>query len=103
MATVEVMRPIVRKFESPLIFNSRLTAYGNNQAVTIVDMKSEVLRPIKIIQRPAVCYERAVSTLSWGYGMTPSNKSKSRPLLAIGWDKVIMLMSVKDESQEIDL
>ena len=80
-------------------------AFGALETVTIVDMRSEDVRtrPIKIIQRPPICHEKAIPTLSWGYGLTPADRNKSRPLLAIAWDKVIKLMCVNDESREINL
>ena len=67
-------------------------------------MKSDdVRRPIKIIQRPPICYDKAIPTLSWGYGLTPSDRNNSRPLLAIAWDKVIKLMVVNDETRDFEL
>lgn len=72
--------------------------------MTIVDMKcDDVRRPIKIIQRPPICHDKAIPTMSWGYGLTPSNRNKSVPLLAIAWDKCIKLMCVKDETRELEL
>ena len=69
--------------------------------MNVIDMKSEARRAIKIIKRPPVCYERAIPSLSWGYGVSPSDKSRSKPLLAIGWDKVIKLMSLDDDAQDL--
>ena len=67
-------------------------------------MKSEdVRRPVKIIQRPPICCEKAIPTLAWGYGLNPSDRQKSGPLLAIAWDKIIKLMSVNEETREIEL
>ena len=80
-----------------------LTAFGEGAAVTIVDMKSDVRRPIKIIQRPPVCYKMSIPCISWGYGITPNDKNSSGHLLAVSWDKTIKLMSVKDDSQELEI
>lgn len=57
----------------------------------------DMRRPITIIQRPPVCHDKAIPTLSWGEGLTPIERNKSKPLLAIAWDKVIKLMCVNDE------
>ena len=78
-----------------------LTAFGAIGTVNVIDMRSEARRAIKIIKRPPVCYERAIPSLSWGYGVSPSDKSRSKPLLAIGWDKVIKLMSLDDDAQDL--
>lgn len=61
-------------------------------------MQSEAISPIRIVKRPAICNERAIATLAWGYGLTPVDADHSRPLLAIAWDKVIILMAVCEES-----
>ena len=75
-----------------------LTAFGESSSVTIVDMRNDVRRPIKIISRPPICYERTIPSTSWGYGLSPNDKFHSKHLLAIAWDKIIKLMSVRDDT-----
>jgi len=73
-----------------------LTAFGDNETVTVVDMKANERRPLTIIKRPYVCDDRAIPMCSWGYGLTPADRNQSKPLLAIAWDKVIKLMTVNE-------
>ena len=63
----------------------------------------DVRRPIRIIQRPPICNDKAIPTLAWGYGLTPSDRNQSRPLLAVAWDKVVKLMIVNDETRDLEL
>jgi hypothetical protein len=35
--------------------------------------------------------------MDWGYGLTPSMREKTIPILAIAWDRIIQLIYVTEE------
>lgn len=40
--------------------------------------------------------DKCTPSLSWGYGLSPSDPTQSSDLLAIAWDKSVILMSLFD-------
>ena len=57
------------------------------------------LYPVKEIykvQKPSFCKEKSIPYVSWGYGLTPTLRDKTLPILAMEWDKVIQLAYVDD-------
>ena len=69
--------------------------------VSLCEMRQFPPKPLQVIKRPAFCKEKSVPYIDWGYGLTPMNRERTLPLMAIAWDKVIQLMYVDDEQQTI--
>ena len=40
--------------------------------------------------------------MDWGYGLTPQERERTLPLLAIAWDKVIQLLYVNDQTNQLE-
>lgn len=89
-ATISVQRPSkLPSHYSPFCDRSCLTAFGATNMVTIVEMKQFPPRPLMTIHRPAVCKEKSVPTIDWGFGLTPCERERTLPLMAIAWDKIV--------------
>ncbi len=60
-------------------------------------MNSAKVAPIYKYPRPAYCHgTKANPSVSWGVGLSPANTQEPTQLLAIAWDKVIVLMNLFD-------
>ena len=96
-ATISVQRTSnLPSHYSPFCDISCLTAYGATNMITIVEMRQFPPRPLKTIKRPAACKEKSVPSIDWGYGLTPQERERTLPLMAIAWDKIIQLLYVND-------
>ena len=106
--TIAVLRPqpsLQKKERKSFCETACLTAFGANELVTVIDMKSEEKRPLKVVKRPPspIVDERSVPLVAWGHGLTPADRSHSKNLLAIGFDKALILMSVDEETQDLEV
>ena len=102
-ASISVQRPSnLPSHYSPFCDASCLTAFGATNLITIVEMKQFPPRPIKTINRPAVCKEKSVPSIDWGYGLTPYERTRTLPLMAIAWDKIVQLCYINDETKQIE-
>ena len=71
-ASISVQRPAnLPSHYSPFCDTACLTAFGATNMVTIVEMRQWPPKPLNILKRPAVCKEKSVPSLDWGYGLTP--------------------------------
>ena len=41
------------------------------------------------IVKPKFMKPKSLPSLDWGFGLTPSHREKTLPILAFAWDKVI--------------
>lgn len=99
-ATISVMRPsTLPSHYSPWCDTSCFTAYGATNMITIVEMRQFPPRPMKTIKRPAICKEKSVPSIDWGYGLTPQERERTLPLMVIAWDKVVQLLWVNDDTK----
>ena len=95
--SIAVQRPKNGKaYFSEFCNKSCLTAIGGQNQVSILSLKPFPAKELKTIENPAVCENNLEPNFSWGYGLTPSNKSKTMPLLAIAWDHIIQLVRVEE-------
>ena len=102
-ASISVQRPSnLPSHYSPYCEVSCITAYGATNMITIVEMKQFPPKPLKTIRRPAVCKEKSVPSIDWGYGLTPCERERTLPLMAIAWDKIVQLCFVNDQTRTID-
>jgi len=46
-----------------------------------------------------VCKEKSVPAIDWGYGLTPRERERTLPLMAIAWDKIIQLAYIDEETR----
>ena len=70
--------------------------------VSLCEMRQFPPKPLQVLKRPAFCKEKSVPYIDWGYGLTPMNRERTLPLMAIAWDKIIQLMYVDDDEQSIE-
>ena len=67
--------------------SAKLVAFGAINIITIC-----TLRPIDCIytvSKPKFCKEKSLPYIDWGFGLTPSHREKTVPIMAFGWDRVI--------------
>jgi len=61
------------------------------------------MKPVKelvSIQKPNFCKEKSLPYVAWGYGLTPSYREKTMPLLAVAWDRLIQLVYITERKDE---
>ncbi len=89
-ATISVLMPSnLPCHYSPFCDTSCVTAFGATNQISIVEMRSWPPKPMKTIVRPAVCKEKSVPLITFGYGLTPCERERTLPLMAYAWDKVV--------------
>ena len=102
-ATISVQRCVnLPSHYSPFCDVSCLAAFGATNKIAIVEMKSWPPRPLKTIERPPICKEKSVPLIDWGYGLTPCERERTMPLMAIAWDKVVQLLYVNDDTRTLE-
>lgn len=62
-------------------------AIGGFNVVTVCTLKP--IDCIFTIEKPVVAKEKSLPYLAWGFGLTPSQREKTVPILAIAWDRII--------------
>lgn len=55
------------------------------------------------MMRPSFCKEKSIPYIDWGYGLTPSQRERTVPILAIAWDRLIQLIYINEQTQTIEL
>jgi hypothetical protein len=67
--------------------NSKLTAVGGVNLVAIVTLKP--VDCLYTIEKPLLSKDKSLPYLAWGFGLTPSQRESTFPMLAVAWDKLI--------------
>jgi len=102
-ATISVQRPSnLPSHYSPYCDSTCLTAYGATNKISVVEMRQWPPKPLLDIARPPICKEKSVPLIDWGYGLTPQERERTMPLMAIAWDKVVQLLYVNDDTRTIE-
>lgn len=102
-ATISVQRPSSQPSHYSMFCDmSCLVAFGATNMITIVEMRSFPPRPLKVIKRPAVCKEKSVPAIDWGYGLTPRERERTLPLLVFAWDKIIQLAYIDEATRNLE-
>lgn len=52
--------------------------------------------------KPNFCKEKSLPYIDWGYGLTPSQRDKTVPILAFAWDRLIQLFYINDRTNTIE-
>jgi len=81
--------------------SAKLVAFGAINIITIC-----TLRPIDCIytvSKPKFCKEKSLPYIDWGFGLTPSHREKTVPIMAFGWDRVIQLIYINDEGTSLEI
>ena len=58
---------------------------------------------IYTVSKPIFCKEHSVPYIAWGFGLTPSHRESTVPIMAYAWDKVIQLLYINEETLEIKI
>jgi hypothetical protein len=87
----------------PNIFcdSSCLLSVGGLNMITICTMKP--IDCIYSINKPSFCKEKAIPYIDWGFGLTPSHREKTVPIMAFAWDRIIQLIYINDEGTSLDI
>ena len=99
---ISVMRPSpMPSHYSAFCDETVMTAYGATNMITIVEMRQFPPRPLKTIKRPPICNPKSAPSIDWGYGLTPTERERTLPLMAIAWDKIVQLLYVDDHKRTL--
>jgi hypothetical protein len=55
------------------------------------------------INKPTFCKDKAIPYIDWGFGLTPSHREKTVPIMAFAWDRIIQLIYINDEGTSLDI
>lgn len=55
------------------------------------------------VTRPNICSEKTIPYISWGFGLTPSQRETTVPIFAFAWDKLIQLIYVNEEGTSLEI
>lgn len=80
---------------------SLVVAFGSTNIISLVTMKP--IDGLFTVPKPLFCKEKCVPYLDWGFGLTPSHRETTVPLLAYGWDKIIQLIYINDEGTSLEI
>jgi hypothetical protein len=64
------------------------------------------MRPIKellCIKPSSFNRKRSIPYIDWGYGLTPTIRERTMPLMAVAWDRMIQLVYVNEQTNEIQM
>ena len=75
------------QYKNQFCDNSQLVAIGGTNMITICTMKP--IDCIYTINKPTFCKEKSLPYIDWGFGLTPSHREKTVPIMAFAWDRVI--------------
>ena len=67
--------------------STKLIAFGGLNIITICTMKP--IDCIYTINKPTFCKNKVLPYIDWGFGLTPSQRDKTVPILAFAWDRII--------------
>ena len=80
---------------------SKVIAFGGTNLVVLVTMKP--IDGLFTVSKPSFVKENSVPYMDWGFGLTPSHREKTVPILAIAWDKTIQLIYINDEGTSLEI
>lgn len=81
--------------------SSQLVAFGGYNLITICTMNP--IDGLHTVTRPTFCKQRSLPYLSWGFGLTPSHRESTVPIMAFAWDRVIQLIYVNEEGTSLEI
>ena len=55
------------------------------------------------LNRPSFCREKTVPYIDWGYGLTPSHRDLTVPIIAFAWDKLIQLIYISNDGTSLEV
>ena len=67
---------------------SSLVAFGSLNEIVVCQMRPKI-KEIFQVQKPNFCKEKSLPYIDWGYGLTPSHRERTVPILAFAWDRLI--------------
>lgn len=81
--------------------DSKLVAFGGSNLITICTM--DPIDGLHTVTRPNICSEKSIPYISWGFGLTPSQRETTVPIFAFAWDKLIQLIYVNEEGTSLEI
>ena len=76
-------------------------AFGSTNNISIISQNP--VSGLHSINKPKFSRNDCIPYLSWGFGLTPSHREKTVPILAFGWDKLIQLIYVNQEGTALEV
>jgi len=75
-------------------------AFGGTNLITIIIMKP--IDGLHTIPKPLWTKPNCVPYLDWGFGLTPSHREQTVPILAYAWDRIIQLIYIDDNGTSLE-
>jgi len=75
---------------------SSLVAFGALNEIVVCQMRP--IKEIFQITKPNFCKEKSLPYIDWGWGLTPSKRDKTVPIMAFAWDRLIQLIYINEQS-----
>lgn len=70
-------------------------AFGALNEIVVCQMRPKI-KEIFQISKPKFCKDKSIPYLDWGYGLTPSQREHTAPILAFAWDRLIQLFYIDE-------
>lgn len=99
-AAVAVFKPSPH-FEHDYCDEYTPIAVGGIDNISIITLNPIV--GLHQIKKPRFCRAFCNSYLDWGWGLTPSHRERTVPILAIAWDRLIQLVYVNQEGTSLEI
>jgi hypothetical protein len=81
--------------------SSQVVALGAQNIISIVTLKP--IDGLYTVQKPTFCKDKSLPYLSWGFGLTPSHREHTVPILAFGWDRIIQLIYINEQGTSLEI
>ena len=76
-------------------------AIGGVDNISIITLKP--VSGLHSINKPRFSRVRCIPYMDWGFGLTPSHREKTVPILAFAWDRLIQLIYVNQEGSALEV
>lgn len=76
-------------------------AFGGIDNISIITLKP--VSGLHSINKPKFSRTKCIPYMDWGFGLTPSHREKTVPMLAFAWDKIIQLIYVNQEGTALEV
>ncbi len=88
-------------YQNKFCDNSSIVAFGSLNEIVVCTMRP--IKEIFQINRPLFCKEKSIPYIDWGFGLTPSHREKTVPIMAFAWDRLIQLVYINEETSTVEM
>jgi hypothetical protein len=81
--------------------SSSIIAFGSLNEIVVCSMRP--IKEIVQIARPSFCKEKSIPYIDWGFGLTPSQRERTVPIMAFAWDRLIQLVYINEKTSTVEM